>query len=87
MTDDIVTRLRNRVAFPREYVFENSTGDLILKAADEIERLRKTLALAVDERDKLLAEREAADKPSPATVDRVADLHDQIVQLVSGYND
>lgn len=41
MTDDIVTRLRDRVAARPEFVPEGSVGHLIYEAADEIERLRE----------------------------------------------
>lgn len=39
-TDDIVARLRDRVAARPEFVPEGSVGHLIYEAADEIERLR-----------------------------------------------
>ena len=44
MTDDIVARLRDRVAARPEFVPEGSVGHLIYEAADEIERLREQVA-------------------------------------------
>ena len=76
-------------------------SDVHAKCRGEIERLRAELKDADDdfhalkamfdkirnERDKLQA-RLGLEEPSQiSTVDRIADLHDQIVRLVSGYND
>lgn len=68
---------------------------------DEIERLRAALKDADDdfhalkamfdnmrnERDQLRARLGLEESGQISTVDRIADLHDQIVRLVSGYND
>ena len=76
MTDDIVTRLRERAVI----LFSNGAdGNAFIdeQAANEIERLR--------------AEVERLSSPLyPAgmnAIDKVKFLHEQIVKIVKGYND
>ena len=98
MTDDIVTRLREL----REVLMGNPImAREVQEAMDEIERLRAAFKDADDdfhalkamfdnmrnERDQLQARLGLEESGQISTVDRIADLHDQIVRLVSGYND
>ena len=53
MTDDIVTRLRDRVAARSEFVPEGSVGHLIYEAADEIDRLRRQIKMWIQIADHL----------------------------------
>lgn len=100
MSDDIVARLREAQA---ECDLSPCDCQCYLHqdAIDEIERLRAALKDADDdfhalkamfdnmrnERDQLRARLGLEESGQISTVDRIADLHDQIVRLVSGYND
>lgn len=99
MTDNIVTRLRKEWEYGNEA--KGCDYEMFAQAADEIERLRAELKDANDdfhalkamfdkmrnERDQLRARLGLEESGQISTVDRIADLHDQIVRLVSGYND